>query len=158
MERKHELEGSYNPKDFEEEIYENWNKKGYFAPSEDKSKKPYTIVIPPPNITGKLHMGHALDETLQDILIRYKRMQGYNTLWVPGTDHASISTEMKVVQKLKEEGNEIFIISGRNNGEYKNPKQLTEEWLKNNQIPYDQLILTNAYQEHEKTITVYIIK
>lgn len=73
-------------------------------PSEDKSKKPYTIVIPPPNITGKLHMGHALDETIQDLLIRYKRMQGYNTLWLPGTDHAAIATEAKVVAKLKEEG------------------------------------------------------
>ena len=104
MEKKHELEGSYNPKDFEEEIYENWNKKGYFAPSEDKSKKPYTIVIPPPNITGRLHMGHALDDTIQDILIRYKRMQGYNTLWVPGTDHSAIATEAKIVEKLKKEG------------------------------------------------------
>ena len=101
---KHELEGKFNPKDFEDEIYENWEKKGYFKPSNDKSKKPYTIVIPPPNITGRLHMGHALDETLQDILIRYKRMAGYNALWVPGTDHASIATEAKIVAKLKEEG------------------------------------------------------
>ncbi len=101
---KHELEGKFNPKDFEDEIYANWEKQGYFKPSNDKSKKPYTIVIPPPNITGKLHMGHALDETLQDILIRYKRMSGYNTLWVPGTDHASIATEAKIVAKLKEEG------------------------------------------------------
>ena len=101
---KHELEGKFNPKDFEDEIYENWEKQGYFKPSNDKSKKPYTIVIPPPNITGKLHMGHALDETLQDILIRYKRMSGYNTLWIPGTDHASIATEAKIVAKLKEEG------------------------------------------------------
>ena len=101
---KHELEGKFNPKDFEDKIYENWEKQGYFKPSNDKSKKPYTIVIPPPNITGKLHMGHALDETLQDILIRYKRMSGYNTLWVPGTDHASIATEAKIVAKLKEEG------------------------------------------------------
>ena len=101
---KHELEGKFNPKDFEDEIYENWEKQGYFKPSNDKSKKPYTIVIPPPNITGKLHMGHALDETLQDILIRYKRMSGYNALWLPGTDHASIATEAKIVAKLKEEG------------------------------------------------------
>ena len=100
----HELEGKFEPKTFEEEIYKNWNEKGYFKPSNDKTKKPYTIVIPPPNITGKLHMGHALDETLQDILIRYKRMQGFNTLWVPGTDHASIATEAKIVAKLKEEG------------------------------------------------------
>ena len=101
---KHELEGKFNPKDFEDEIYENWERKGYFKPSNDKSKKPYTIVIPPPNITGRLHMGHALDETLQDILIRYKRMAGFNALWVPGTDHASIATEAKIVAKLKEEG------------------------------------------------------
>lgn len=101
---KHELEGKFNPKDFEDEIYENWEKKGYFKPSNDKSKKPYTIVIPPPNTTGKLHMGHAIDETLQDILIRYKRMCGYNALWIPGTDHASIATEAKIVAKLKEEG------------------------------------------------------
>ena len=104
MEKNHELEGKFNPKDFEEKIYQEWEEKGYFKPSEDKTKKPYTIVIPPPNITGKLHMGHALDETIQDILIRYKRMQGYNTLWVPGTDHASIATEAKIVAKLKEEG------------------------------------------------------
>ncbi len=101
---KHELEGKFTPKDFEERIYQNWEEKGYFKPSEDKTKKPYTIVIPPPNITGKLHMGHALDETLQDILIRYKRMQGFNTLWLPGTDHAAIATEAKIVEKLKEEG------------------------------------------------------
>ena len=100
----HELEGKFEPQTFEEEIYKNWNEKCYFKPSNDKTKKPYTIVIPPPNITGKLHMGHALDETLQDILIRYKRMQGFNTLWVPGTDHASIATEAKIVEKLKVEG------------------------------------------------------
>lgn len=101
---KHELEGKYEPKSFEEEIYKNWEEKGYFKPSEDKTKVPYTIVIPPPNITGKLHMGHALDDTIQDILIRYKRMQGFNTLWVPGTDHAAIATEAKIVAKMKEAG------------------------------------------------------
>lgn len=101
---KHELEGKYEPKSFEEEIYKNWEEKGYFKPSEDKTKEPYTIVIPPPNITGKLHMGHALDDTIQDILIRYKRMQGFNTLWVPGTDHAAIATEAKIVAKMKEAG------------------------------------------------------
>ena len=104
MNKIHTLESKFNPKDFEDKIYKNWEESGYFKPSEDKSKKPYTIVIPPPNITGKLHMGHALDETLQDILIRYKRMQGFNTLWVPGTDHASIATEAKIVEKLKAEG------------------------------------------------------
>ncbi len=102
--KEHSLEGKYDPKSFEEEIYKNWEKNEYFKPSEDKTKEPYTIVIPPPNITGKLHMGHALDNTLQDILIRYKRMRGFNTLWIPGTDHASIATEAKIVEKLKEEG------------------------------------------------------
>ena len=104
MDKTHTLENKFNSKDFEDKIYKNWEEKGYFKPSEDKSKKPYTIVIPPPNITGKLHMGHALDETIQDLLIRYKRMQGYNALWLPGTDHAAIATEAKVVAKLKEEG------------------------------------------------------
>ncbi len=101
---KHELEGKYEPKNFEEEIYKNWEEKGYFKPDSDRTKVPYTIVIPPPNITGKLHMGHALDNTIQDILIRYKRMQGFNTLWVPGTDHAAIATEAKIVAKMKEVG------------------------------------------------------
>ena len=98
------LEGTYNPKEFEEELYKEWEEKGYFKPSMDKTKQPYCIMMPPPNVTGKLHMGHALDATIQDALIRTKRMQGYDVLWLPGTDHASISTEMKVVQKLKEEG------------------------------------------------------
>ena len=104
MSSQHELEGTYQPQNFEEKLYKEWEKKGYFKPSEDTSKEPYTIVIPPPNITGKLHMGHALDETIQDILIRYKRMAGYNTLWLPGTDHAAIATEAKIVEKLKEAG------------------------------------------------------
>ncbi len=98
------LEGKYNPKDFEQKIYKDWEEKGYFKPSMDKLKPSYCIMMPPPNVTGKLHMGHALDGTIQDILIRFKRMQGYNTLWLPGTDHAAISTEMKVVEKIKEEG------------------------------------------------------
>ena len=98
------MNDKYNPKDFEEKLYEEWENKGYFKPSMDKTKESYCIMMPPPNVTGKLHMGHALDDTMQDILIRFKRMQGYNTLWLPGTDHAAISTEMKVVQKLKEEG------------------------------------------------------
>lgn len=104
MEEKKNLEGKYNPKDFEENLYQKWEEKGYFKPSMDKSKKPYCIMMPPPNVTGKLHMGHALDDTIQDVLIRFKRMQGYDCLWLPGSDHAAISTEMKVVQKLKEEG------------------------------------------------------
>ena len=98
------MNDKFNPKDFEDEIYANWLRKEYFKPSKDKSKKAYSIVMPPPNVTGKLHMGHALDNTLQDILIRYKRMSGFDTLWVPGTDHASIATEVKVVDKLKKEG------------------------------------------------------
>lgn len=102
--KEHKLEDKFDPKNFEEEIYKRWEEKEYFKPSEDKTKKPYTIVIPPPNITGKLHMGHALDETLQDILIRYKRMEGYNCLWLPGTDHAAIATEVKIVEKLKQQG------------------------------------------------------
>ena len=101
---KHELEEKFNPKDFEERLYQEWEKKGYFKPSMDKTKEPYCIMMPPPNVTGKLHMGHALDGTIQDILIRFKRMQGFNTLWLPGSDHAAISTEMKVVQKLRDEG------------------------------------------------------
>ena len=104
MSNKQQLNGKYNPKDFEEKIYEEWEEKGCFRPSNDRTKKPYTIVMPPPNITGKLHMGHALDETIQDILIRTKRMQGYNALWVPGTDHAAIATEAKIVAKMKEAG------------------------------------------------------
>ena len=98
------LENKYNPKDFEDKLYENWEEKGYFKPSMDKTKESYCIMMPPPNVTGKLHMGHALDGTIQDILIRFKRMQGYNTLWLPGSDHAAISTEMKVVEKLRNEG------------------------------------------------------
>lgn len=104
MEKNHKLAEKYNPKDFEESLYNEWEKNGYFKPSMDKTKKSYTIVMPPPNVTGKLHMGHALDEALQDLLIRYKRMQGYNTLWVPGTDHAALSTEAKIVAQMKEEG------------------------------------------------------
>ena len=100
----HNLEGKYEPHEFEDKIYKNWEEKGYFKPSGDKTKESYCIMMPPPNVTGKLHMGHALDGTLQDILIRYKRMQGYNTLWLPGTDHAAISTEVKIIEKLKEEG------------------------------------------------------
>ena len=99
-----ELAKTYAPKAMEDRIYGEWLEKKYFHAEVDRSKKPFTIVMPPPNITGKLHMGHALDNTLQDILIRYKRMQGYNALWIPGTDHASISTEVKVINQLKSEG------------------------------------------------------
>ena len=98
------LEKTYNPKAIEAKLYEKWCDNKYFHAEVDRSKKPFTIVMPPPNITGKLHMGHALDNTMQDILIRFKRMQGYEALWVPGTDHASISTEVKVTNALKEEG------------------------------------------------------
>jgi len=99
-----ELAKNYDPSIVEERLYEQWMEKKYFHTIIDKSKKPYCIVMPPPNITGQLHMGHALDNTIQDILIRWKRMEGYNTLWLPGIDHASISTELKVVQKMAEEG------------------------------------------------------
>ena len=98
------IEGKYNPKDFEDKIYKNWEENKYFKPSMDKTRPSFSIVMPPPNVTGRLHMGHALDDTIQDIIIRAKRMQGYNTLWLPGADHASIATEAKVVQKLKSEG------------------------------------------------------
>ena len=99
-----ELAKTYDPSSIEDRTYAKWMGRKYFHTEVDRSKKPFTIVLPPPNITGKLHMGHALDNTLQDILIRYRRMQGYAALWVPGTDHASISTEVKVINKLKEEG------------------------------------------------------
>ena len=98
------LNEKFNPKDFEERLYKEWEEKGYFKPSMDESKEPYCIMMPPPNVTGKLHMGHALDDTIQDVLIRFKRMQGYDVLWLPGSDHSAISTEMKVVQKLRDEG------------------------------------------------------
>lgn len=98
------LETTYNPKEIEPKLYEKWCENKYFHAEVDRSRKPFTTVMPPPNITGKLHMGHALDNTMQDIIIRYKRMQGFNALWVPGTDHAAISTEVKVTNQLKEEG------------------------------------------------------
>ncbi len=99
-----ELAKTYDPQGIEDRLYQKWLDKKYFHAEADRTKKPFTIVIPPPNITGQLHMGHALDETMQDILIRFKRMQGYNALWQPGTDHASIATEVKITEKLKEEG------------------------------------------------------
>lgn len=115
MENKN-ISTTYNPKEFEERLYNVWQEKKYFTPKVDKSKKPYTIIMPPPNITGKLHLGHALDNTLQDMLIRFKRMQGYCTLWLPGEDHASIATEVKVENELlkqglnkKEMGREAFL-------------------------------------------------
>ncbi len=99
-----ELAKNYDPKDMEDRIYKKWEESGYFRAEVDRSKKPFTIVMPPPNITGQLHMGHALDNTMQDIIIRYKRMQGYSALWLPGTDHASIATEAKVVEQISKEG------------------------------------------------------
>ena len=99
-----ELAKTYNPHEIEERLYEKWINKKYFSAKVDKSKKPFTIVMPPPNITGQLHMGHALDNTMQDILIRFKRMQGFNALWQPGTDHASIATEVKIIEQLNKEG------------------------------------------------------
>lgn len=103
-EMKQNLSKTYDPKEIETRLYEKWMKNHYFHAKVDPKKKPFTMIMPPPNITGKLHMGHALDNTLQDILIRFKRMQGYNALWQPGTDHASIATEVKIIEKLKEEG------------------------------------------------------
>mgnify|MGYP004530077457 CR=1 FL=1 len=98
---KKELNKVYNPGDFEEKLYKQWEENGYFKCEPDENKEPFTIVIPPPNVTGQLHMGHALDETLQDILIRYKRMCGYAALWIPGTDHAGIATQIKVEESLR---------------------------------------------------------
>lgn len=100
---KKDIAKNYSPAEVEDKIYDKWLKNGYFTPKIDKNKEPFTIVIPPPNVTGQLHMGHALDETLQDILIRYKRMQGFCTLWVPGTDHAGIATQIKVEENLRKE-------------------------------------------------------
>ncbi len=99
-----ELEKNYNPAEIEGKIYQKWLDKKYFHAEPNPDKKPFTIVMPPPNITGQLHMGHALDNTMQDILIRYKRMQGYEALWQPGTDHAAIATEVKVIESLKKQG------------------------------------------------------
>ena len=99
-----ELAKTYDPKQIEDRLYERWESRGYFKAHAGSGKKPYTIVMPPPNITGQLHMGHALDNTLQDILTRFRRMQGYEALWLPGTDHASIATEAKVVEAMREEG------------------------------------------------------
>ena len=101
---KKELAKTYEPREVEDRIYQFWQDGRYFHTEVDPSKKPYTIVMPPPNVTGQLHMGHAMDNTMQDILIRFKRMQGYAALWVPGTDHASIATEAKVVAAMREEG------------------------------------------------------
>ena len=97
------IEKVYDPSSVEDRIYQTWEKNGYFKQDPDPDKEPYTIVIPPPNVTGQLHMGHALDETLQDILIRYKRLQGYAALWVPGMDHAGIATQIKVEEVLRKE-------------------------------------------------------
>ncbi|MBQ8994965.1 MAG: class I tRNA ligase family protein, partial [Oscillospiraceae bacterium] len=99
-----ELEKQYNPKEVEKKTYDFWLEHNYFHAKCDPEKKPYTIVMPPPNITGQLHMGHALDMTLQDVLIRTKRMQGYSALWLPGTDHAAIATEAKIVEAMRKEG------------------------------------------------------
>ena len=98
------LPTTYNPKDFEDRLYDYWMKNDYFKAEVDRSKKPFTIIMPPPNVTGNLHMGHALQSAFQDVLTRWKRMDGYCALWLPGTDHASISTEARVVNKLKKEG------------------------------------------------------
>ena len=98
------LPKTYTPSEIEDKLYQSWMDRGYFHAEVDERKKPFCIVMPPPNITGQLHMGHALDNTMQDILIRFRRMQGYSALWQPGTDHAAIATEVKVIEKLKKEG------------------------------------------------------
>ena len=98
------MKKNFDPTTFEQYLYKRWCEKGYFTPKPDPDKKPFTIVIPPPNITGQLHMGHALNNTLQDVIIRYKRMDGYAALWLPGTDHASIATELKIVEQIQSEG------------------------------------------------------
>ena len=103
MKKEDFLEKKFNPKEFEDGLYKHWEEEGYFKPNMDKTKEAYCIMMPPPNVTGKLRMGHALDDTIQDILIRFKRMQGYNTLWLPGSDHAAIATEVKVVEKMKKD-------------------------------------------------------
>ena len=107
-----ELAKQYDPSQVEDRIYQFWLDGGYFHAKADPDKKPYTIVMPPPNVTGQLHMGHAVDNTMQDILIRHKRMQGYAALWVPGTDHASIATEAKVVEAMAKEGLTKEMVAG----------------------------------------------
>jgi valyl-tRNA synthetase len=118
---KKNLAKTYDPKDFEDRIYEMWEESGAFNAEVDRDKKPFTIVMPPPNITGQLHMGHALDQTMQDILIRWKRMQGYSALWLPGSDHASIATEVKVANKLYEE-------TGKHKSEFTREEFLEHAW------------------------------
>ncbi|MBQ3871679.1 MAG: class I tRNA ligase family protein, partial [Clostridia bacterium] len=103
QEQIQEIRKAYDHSEVEDRIYQRWMKKGYFHAEPDPSKKPYSIVMPPPNITGQLHMGHGLDNTLQDSIVRFRRMQGYETLWMPGTDHASIATEVKIVEQMKKE-------------------------------------------------------
>ena len=112
-----ELAKTYDPKGLEDRLYQKWMDNGYFHAKVNPDKKPFTIVMPPPNVTGQLHMGHALDETMQDILIRFKRMQGYEALWQPGTDHAAIATEVKVIDKLKKEGIDYYLLTGSVNKE-----------------------------------------
>ena len=99
-----DMEKTYQPQSFEQKIYDYWMKNKFFEAHVNKKKEPFTIMMPPPNVTGQLHMGHALDNTIQDIIIRFKRMDGYEALWLPGTDHASIATELKIVDQMKAEG------------------------------------------------------
>ncbi|MDE7083849.1 MAG: class I tRNA ligase family protein, partial [Clostridia bacterium] len=98
------MEKTYNPKEFEDRLYKDWEENGYFRAERDDDKVPFTVMMPPPNVTGQLHMGHAVDETMQDTIIRFKRMQGYCALWLPGTDHSAIATEVKVVESLAARG------------------------------------------------------
>ena len=116
MARIDNISKTFNPNEAEPRLYNEWLDKGYFKPSDDKTKTPFSIVMPPPNITGQLHMGHALDNTLQDILTRFKRMSGYAALWVPGTDHASIATEARIVRKVSSRKTSAVTSSSREPG------------------------------------------
>src|SRR5574344_1661886 len=143
------LDTKYNHKLVEENKYDNWKNKGYFE-SGDLSKKPYSIVIPPPNVTGKLHLGHAWDTTLQDIIIRYKRMDGYDTLWLPGMDHAAIATEVKVVNKLKEQGIDKYEL-GRE-GFLEKAWEWKEEYAANIRRQWAKMGLSRDYTKERITL------
>src|SRR5574344_52587 len=143
------LEKKYDHKAVEEGKYEKWLEHGYFKCG-DKTKKPFSIVIPPPNVTGKLHLGHAWDTTLQDIIIRYKRMCGYDTLWLPGMDHAAIATEVKVVNKLKEQGIDKYEL-GRE-GFFEKAWEWKEEYAANIRRQWAKLGLSLDYSKERFTL------
>ena len=149
------LEKKYNHISVEEGKYDNWKNKGYFNGG-DLSKKPYAIVIPPPNVTGKLHLGHAWDTTLQDIMIRYKKMDGYDAMWLPGMDHAAIATEAKVVQKLKNEGINKYEL-GRE-GFLKECWKWTDEYSENIRSQWAKLGLALDYTREAFTLDENLTK